>query len=238
MAMMNWVRLPTGWIEQRGLRSFTWKAGEGANGIAALMVLTALAHQADPETGGLVKATYNTLANATQLSRAKLSEGLKVLEARGLITKEPRGQSTYQLTDYEQVPWGKLPARPLYRRDGAIGAFKHFKLRSATELHALKLLLLIVARRDDKTNLANISYAKIEEYAGILSHQIRGAVSHLTGLGLLHIEQAPSTISEVGVSNAYRLPHVDPRNHRGTTGRMDALFGSLAADDDTDRIPL
>ena len=125
------------------------------------------------------------------------------------------------------MPWGKLPAKPLYHRDGAISAFKHFKLRSATELHALKLLVLVVARRDDKTNLANISYAKIAEYAGIHSHHIRGAVSHLTGLGLLHIEQASSAVSEVGVSNAYRLPHVDPRNHRGTTGRGQQYFGGI-----------
>lgn len=235
MPMMSWVRLPTGWIEKGGLRSLAWKAGEGANGIAALMVLIALAHEADSETG-IIKSTYTAIATATQLSRAKVSEGLKLLVSRGLIVKEPQGQSTYELADYGQVPWGKLPAKPLYHRDGAISAFKHFKLRSAAELHALKLLLLVVARRDEKTNLANISYAKIEEYAGIHSHQIRGAVSHLTGLGLLNIERAPSRISEIGVANAYRLPHIDPRNHRGTTGRADSFFGSSVADD-ADRIP-
>lgn len=235
MPMMNWVRLPTGWIEAGGLRSLTWKAGEGANGIAALMVLMALAHAADPDTGK-IKVTYTTLGTATQLSRAKVSEGLKVLDSKGLIVKGAQGQSTYELAAYGQAPWGKLPAKPLYQRDGAIRAFKHFKLRSATELHALKLLLLVVARRDDKSNRANISYAKIEEYAGIHSHQVRGAVSHLTGLGLLHVEQAPSTVSEIGVSNSYMLPHVDPRNHRGTTGRIDSLFGSITADD-ADRVP-
>src|ERR1700686_4548251 len=107
------------------------------------------------------------------LSRAKLSNGLDVLEAQQTIIREPEGRSTLGLANYDRTGgWGKLPARRLYSM-GRIAAFTDFHLRSPAELVALKLYFLFVARRGNDTNMANISFDKIEEYTGLERHRIK-----------------------------------------------------------------
>jgi len=217
MALREFVKLPTEWIEQGGLGDLRWKAGEGADNIAALMTLMAIAHAADEETG-LARMTYDHLEAITHLSRAKVSNGLDVLEDRNVIDREPAGRSTFQLVDYGRVAWGKLPAKGLYR-NGGIAAFADFSLRKPVELNAMKLYFLVVARRGRDTNVANLSYDKITEYSGIDRAKLRGAISLLAAAGLVHVEQTFSGVSEFGISNAYRLAHMDPYFHAGTTGR-------------------
>jgi hypothetical protein len=145
MTMKSWVKLPTGWIEAGGLTSFRWRQGEGSANVAGLMLLAVIAHHADDERG-IAQVTYDRLQAATDLSRAKISNGLSALVDRGLI--ERLGvQSTYRIADFDPARgWGKLPARGLYRKD-AIPAFHEFRLRRRTELDALKLYYGIVARR-------------------------------------------------------------------------------------------
>jgi len=41
----------------------------------------------------------------------------------------------------------------------------------------------------------------------------------MAGPGLIHIEHVPSTQSNFGISNAYRLAHLEPHRHMGTIGR-------------------
>lgn len=217
MALREFVKLPTEWIEQGGLKEFQWLAGAGADSIAALMVLFAIAHHADDEAG-IARLTYDAIEQATHLSRAKVSSGLAVLEHRNIIDREPAGRSTYQLVDYGRVAWGKLPAKGLYR-NGGIVALSEFSLRKQVELNALKLYFLVVARRGRDTNVANISYDKITEYAGIDRAKLRSAISFAVATGLVQVEQTSSWTNQLGVSNAYRLTHMDPYFHAGTTGR-------------------
>lgn len=67
-------------------------------------------------------------------------------------------------------------------------------------------------------------YETISEYSGIERARIRSAASFLAALGLVHIERLPSEINSHGVSNGYRLAHLEPYVHMGTKGRgMDAL---------------
>jgi hypothetical protein len=101
-----------------------------------------------------------------------------------------------------------------------IRAFADFRLRKVVELDALKLLFLMVERRDNRTNLANISYPKIEEYTGILNVRIKTAISYLASHSLVHVEHIPRMNSEYGVANAYRVAGIEPYNHMGTRGRM------------------
>lgn len=214
----DWVRLPTVWIQRRGLVGLRWRDGVGANNIAALMTLVAIAHRADDETG-TARVTYDEIEAATNLSRAKISAGLKVLVESKLITRGDDGRSSYGLVEYDRTRgWGKLPARKLYE-NGKISAFAAFKLRSATELNALKLFLLFVERRDNSTNLANISYDKIEEYTGIDRTKIKSGISLLAANNLVHVEQLPSGANQLGIANAYRIPHIEPYIHMGTRGR-------------------
>lgn len=177
------------------------------------MTLLVIVHHADDE--GRAQITYDTLSEATGLSRAKVSAGLKVIEALGLIARDER-RSAYVLRDYDpKANWAKVPAKLLYS-GGRITAFEDFKLRSPAELHAIKLYLLFASRRDRSTNLANISYDKITEYSGIEQHAIKRAVSILVHNNLVYVERQRSWVRAGGVSNSYRLVGLDTRNHFGT----------------------
>src|SRR6266849_4559871 len=108
----------------------------GSDNIAALMVLSPIAHHADD--AGLAKCTYDELCLATGLSRSKVANGLSVLEEREVIERKPSGRSTFQLANYNEAGgWSKLPARRTYGASGGIIAFQDFTLRTRTELDAL-----------------------------------------------------------------------------------------------------
>lgn len=219
MKMREWVRFPSKWIEDGGLKQLQWTNSEvsGSNNVAALMVLAPIAHHADDE--GMAVCTYDCLALATGLSRAKVSAGLTVLEKLQVIDRAPSGRSTFRLLNYSEAGgWSKLPARGLYGAGRIIG-FEHFHLRTMNELHALKLYYLFARRRSNSTNMAHISYDKIEAYTGIARPRIRKAISFLASVGMVHVEHIPSRANERGTANAYRLPFIDPYVHLGTRGR-------------------
>jgi hypothetical protein len=214
-----WVRLPNGWIEDKHLTKFAWARGSGADNVAALMALIAIAHLADQETGA-ARITWTDICDRTTLSRAKLGKGLDILQGHGLVHRALDGRSRFQLGNYNpEKGWVKIPARKLYNKQGVIRAFQDFKLRSRVELDALKILLLMASRRDRKTNAANLSYEKIALYTGIHQTLIRTAVSLLAAQNLLHVSSQPSAVNEYGISNQYRLAHIDTTYHEGTIGR-------------------
>lgn len=218
MALRDWVRLPTGWIMSDGLTEFRWNAAEGSDNVAALMALIAIAHHADDETVS-ANVTYDKLAEATTLSRAKLSAGLKVLEARGIITRKADGRSSFTLAGYDPTRnWAKVPARRLYTAGGRISFFKELSLRKAVELHALKIYLLFLAMRDRKTNMALISYDRIGDYTSVDRSRITSAISLLAANSLIRIERGIAS-GEFGVKSSYRIAHLETSSHMGTTGR-------------------
>lgn len=225
----EWVKLPNAWIENGGLRKFRWDRGLGADNIAALMVLSVIAHHMRAEDG-IAKVRYDDLSAMASLSRAKVSNGLEILESHALIGREPEGRSTYRVSGYRpEESWAMFPARGLYRND-VIYAFSDFRLRRPAELDALKLFFLIASRRSRQTNTANITYRKIEELSGIATQHVKRGLTILGANGLVHVERMPSSLSEHGIYNAYRLAHVYPRQHRGTIGRADVRSGFFDAD--------
>jgi hypothetical protein len=219
-----WVQLPTKWIKDCGLRALSWQNGGSAN-TAALMLLIAMTHFADESDGG-VKLTYQDLHEVTWLSRTKISEGLTVLKALEVITSTPEARSTFQIVEYGVPPWGKLPAKGLYK-DGAITPFSYFHLRHQNELRALKIFLLLVALRNNETNMAPVSYQRIHAGTGIPEKSIKAALNLLMLHGLIHIERF-QRLDEPGTFTAYRIAHVDPYRHMGTIGRGD-LIGDAGA---------
>ena len=229
MALRDWVRLPSAWIQERGLQRLRWTGGEfnsGADCAAALMLLAVIAHIADEDTG-IASVTYDHFSVSTGLSRAKVSAGLNILEDLAVIIRSPEGRSSYQLTRFGlKEGWCKLPAKRLYS-GGRITAFHDFTLRKAAELNALKLYYLFATRRGEDTNMANISYDLISNYVGLDRGRIKTAVSVLAAQGLVHVEHVPSMKSDYGISNGYRLAFIDSNVHMGTRGRgMDAAdFG-------------
>src|SRR6185312_8501369 len=131
--LRDWVRLPTKWIREQGLTHFQWNAATGSDHVAALMLLIAIAHHADEDTG-LASLTYDALVRITGLSRPKISAGLDILEKLEILGRRPNGRSTYSLVGYDRHrAWGKLPARRLYDYYGRIAAFQEFHLRSRRE---------------------------------------------------------------------------------------------------------
>jgi hypothetical protein len=220
MAIREFVRLPSVWILTGGLANLKWKSGgEGADNVAALMALTAIAHGADQEIG-IARATYDQLCDATGLSRAKLSNGLQLLERLEIVKPGP-DRSTHQLVGFDpQKGWAKFPAKGMYS-GGSIAAFTDFRLRRVAELDAMKLFFLFIAHRDRHTNFANIGYEKIEESTDIRRLRIKTAPSLLATLSLIYVEHVPSKTNPQGISNAYRIVGVEPYNHMGTQGRAE-----------------
>jgi hypothetical protein len=219
MVSQQWVRLPSAWIRQRYLKHLRWgNSGTGSDNVAALMAMTAIAHHADQETG-VTRITYDELCEATTLSRAKLSNGLDVLEGIHVVERTFAGRSSYKLVGFNpKSDWAKFPAKSMYA-GGRIVAFDDFRLRQRSELDALKLFFLFVAFRDNSTNLANISFVKIEEYTGIERARIKAATSLLASSEMTYIERTRSSASEYGVANAYRVVGIEPYVHMGTRGR-------------------
>lgn len=215
-----WVRLPSAWIDAGRLADLSWTSGGGgADNAASLMVLTAIAHDAE-QVSGVARLTYDQLCAVTGLSRAKVSNGLEILRKMAVITPGPNSsRSTYSLANFDTTNgWAKLPLRSMIL-NGTISSFTEFRLRRATELDALKLFFLFVARRGRDTNLANIGYTKIEEYTGIKRVRIKSAVSFLASLSLVYVEHVPSEVRSGGIANAYRIVGLDSYNHLGTRGR-------------------
>lgn len=221
MTLMPWVRLPSGWINYRGgLKDLRWQGdGVGSDATAALMALTAIAHHAN-ELSGIARLTYDALCFITGLSRAKLSNGLDVLEKIHVIERMPDGRSTYKVSNLggQSASWGKLPARSMYVA-GRIDAFSELRLRKEVELNALKLFFLFVARRNQKTNMASLGYTKIQEYTGIERAKIKSAISLLAALSMIYVEHRPTDLDPSRVANAYRIVGVDSYIHMGTQGR-------------------
>ena len=214
----KWVRLPTAWVQAGGLKTFRWIDGQGADNLAALIVLIAIAQRAD-QLNGSARVTYSQIGLATGLSRALISKGFQTLVARGLVVRDETGRTT-TLANFDPTSgWGKLPASGLYDRQGTMPSFSEMQLRSHTELNAAKIYLLLIARRSNDTNLASISYDKIVDYTGIDRSRIKSALSMAVLSGLIHVERFHSTANLLGVSSAYRISHIDTSIHMGTRGR-------------------
>ena len=221
----EWIKLPTLWIQSGGLKEFKWSAAEGADNLAALMALTAIAQHTELETG-IATITYDALTEVTSLSRAKLSAGIGILHGRGLVTREPLGRSTYGLAGFSQArDWAKFPGSGMYR-EGRITMFADFHLRRRVELDALKLLFLFAARRDRAINVARLSYDKITSYSGMSRDHVRSGLSMLVNHDLVQIDRTPGT-NEHALASAYRLTLIDPHRHMGTTGRSEEARNAL-----------
>lgn len=213
----DWVRLPTAWIEAKGLRSVRWNE-RGASNVAGLMLLVAIAHKVDQTTGS-GRITYDDLQNATGLSRTLVSGGLQMLTDAALVDRA--GKSIISLAAFEpNANYAKLPVRQIYD-GGEIIAFRDFTLRNRVELDALKLYLLFASRRDRTANIANLSYDKIDAYAGLDRTRIKRAIDLLVVRNLIRVDQRPSRVSELGMSHGYRLTGLDNYIHGGTRGRSE-----------------
>lgn len=231
MKLPQFTKMPIAWINDGRLKRFRWD-DEGSDNLAALMTYLAILNHMDADTG-IARVTYDQLTMATSISRQKVSAALDLLRRRKMIVREPEGRSSIGVRDYNPTEhWAKVPALGLYR-GGEIVGLSEFRLRRRAELDAMKLYFLFAARRNRNTNMAQISYGKIEEVSGVKENYIKNALTVLGANGLVHVERLQSNQSELGISNAYRLCHLHTRMHMGTAGRQDD-FGLSAVTHDFD----
>jgi len=229
--MKEWVRMPSYWLRDENdppLARLRWIGQGRADQIAALAIYVVLVHHANdqptarfPEQGWS-DLTYSRLADITGFSRSKISGGLRVLEELGAIEIHRSGRSNnYYVVDFGQHGgWGKLPAKGLYTKDlQRIHAFHALRLRSRVELNALKVYLLIVALRNNATNYAFVAYDRIGDYTGINRNDVKPALSWLVTQALIQVDQGATALNQFSTMNMYRLRHLEPYKHRGTSGR-------------------
>lgn len=215
--VQDWGRFPSDWIAEMGLQRFSWGRC-GTRGIAALRVYVVLAQRLrDPD--GMVRVSYDALSENTNLARASVAAGLRLLEEEGLILSGAYagGKGRYRFLGYDpKRGWAKLPAQKLY--DGAqFRPFKAWHMRSQVELHALRLYLLIAARRDTDFNEAFLTYNKIHEMTGMKDAQITAGLSQLNTSSMIYVVNHDR--EGHGMARGYRIVGVEPYRHRGTTGR-------------------
>lgn len=215
--IQDWGRFPSEWIASGNLKQFAWKQ-VGTRGIAALRIYTVLAQRLRDDNG-VVRASYEALTENANLSRPSVSAGLRLLEQRGLIhTGEAAGgKGRYKFPGYNpNKGWAKLPAQKLY--DGAqFRPFKTWHMRSKVELHAMRLYLLIAARRNNEFNEAFLTYEKIHEITGMKDEQITSGFSLLSASSMIYVTN--HNREGHGVARGYRIVGIDPFRHRGTTTR-------------------
>jgi hypothetical protein len=212
---MAWAKIPSKSIRDAKLKEFSWSSCK-SDATAALILLIALSicsnrsnrltEDGKPQDG-YFGATYDVLGNWTWLSRIKISNGLQLLKKHGLILIRRVGRkSEYQLSEIHQPGhWAQLPQTYL-TRDGAIRGFSKYKLRSKSELNALKLYLVILSYRDSRDNTASISYTRACEVTGMTRGEMSTALSHLIADELIVVSQKGSSDSGVGhPHNRYRV---------------------------------
>ena len=208
--MCAWAKFPSRWIKgyepgekpaddeiAGGLGQLSWGENKSA-GVYASLVLTALAVLANEaqraaargnrRPPGVVTASYDAIAVLTNISRSSIAKGLTLLQKVGVLHVEKQGTSNvYELIGAdEDGGWCMLPETYLLsgRKHLKRLAFAQEHARMKTALNAMKLYLLLLAFRENSTSIANISYEKIQRYAGIRKEEIRAAISLLLVNGL------------------------------------------------------
>jgi DNA-binding transcriptional ArsR family regulator len=208
MNVKPWVKINNKWILSGGLSELKWvsdELGKPSDKLAALIIYIALAMFS---TSGSTTLTYNRLSELTGLSRDLISRGTKVLLKIGLITVERVGRNNKYtiIYDVNGGGWCKLPGRPLMMKADFIKAFSEIKLRSKSELHAIKLFLYFAAVRDNKRKYTMASFKKINKATGIPEKDITKARSLLVVWGILvQVDTEKKSNGKINEPNKYYL---------------------------------
>lgn len=200
MNVPPWVKMNSKWILDGRLADLKWRSdpfGKPSDKLAALQIYIAISMFS---RFGEATLTYNRLSELTGLSRDLISRGTKLLVRFELICVERVGRNNKYTIPYEaRGGWCKLPARPLMMKSNVIKAFSEIKLRSKSELHAIKLFLYFAAVRDNETFYTMASFEKINKATGIPDRDITKARSLLVVWGMLirvDTEKKDGTINE------------------------------------------
>ena len=197
-----WAKFPTAWLQLHGdaprpLAALQW-GGYRAGGQAALLLLIALAIRLNlarrdraPDAGPAyqVAATYDELQRLVPVAHATVWSALVHLQAWHAIRVQRQGRhNVYELRGVDTAGgWCQLPqSRWLNAGATALGAFVHGPANRYT-LNALKLYVLLMAKRYQRFNTAAVSYTAICRLAGIRREDIANALQQLIALRLVSL---------------------------------------------------
>lgn len=200
---MSWARFPCTWIQDGGLQRLGWREYRGgAIGALLTYLLMLIAQNRAPldklsTTQDGVLLTYDFIEQQTNLSRALVARSLKILADELEVIKVTHSQqgNRYRIVGIEETRHARLPQDLLYSPARGLFAFRALTFRSKHELNALKLYLLLLTFRVNKTTSSKIGYDKISGYLGVQRDAIRPAISHLINLGLIAVESDESSSS-------------------------------------------
>jgi len=191
------------------------------------MLYLALLHNAnvkptwDRPEAGRASLTYSDLRSITGCSRLKVQDGLQCLKDFDLIRSITDGvrRSQYAITDFGKNQFAMMPCRGIYdEKLRYIPAFHSASLRSRHTLNGMKLYFYFGVMRDGTDNLAHITHRKMQEELRLRPRDISPAIRLLEELDLVttHAERYDESPH---IHHAYRLRGVEPRKHKGTTGK-------------------
>lgn len=197
----RWSALPTWWVRQLRLGTFTG-GNQAGRSIAAVKVLLALSLLADFHTRQ-VKCSLSDLETLTGLSRPMVITGTAALEGMEILKVDRSGHvNEYELvvTD-EDKNWGKLPYELLRKH------LPEIVNRGGITLAALKIYMLLVSWRPNQSLSIAISHDKIREETGIQTRHVRPALDVLINHTLIRLSVSEgATPGEIkGRHNVYTL---------------------------------
>lgn len=179
----------------QGLSHFSWRREKGAATAAILILfaLTIISNKAQRRAGlrsnNLVAATYEDIQRVAPLSRKLIARGLQLLRAVEAIRIERAGNaSVYALQGIDQPgKWCKLPQQYLCNSFPHMHQLKHYfeHIKRPGSLHALKLYMLLLALRDNVSNIARCGYDLIGEYTLLRREDISDAIQLLIATQLI-----------------------------------------------------
>ena len=188
------ARLPTGWIQDGGLRAFRGDAGYLGRSIAALkLYLTLVVSQdAGPNADGQapipapIPMSYERIAALSGLSDPLICAGKWALIDQGLVTtadERPGGTIAYRLVGLRpSVAVVDLLHAP--QECSRIDALHRLTCRKAPNLAALKTYLLLCADGGDPDGVVSLDIDAASRLTQTSHVKISAALLALQGLGL------------------------------------------------------
>lgn len=206
---MKFAQLPSWWLSTKEtweapprhtLAELHWRDHRAA-GICALLILIMLATRLNEVVRAARKAgkpdvdtvavTWTELQQATGHARATVGKGIMLLESWGVIKVKKIGRANhYQLVRvHEPGHWCALPTEFPEKNGDAVSRFRDLP-STQLGLNALKLYVVLLARRSTQYNTTSLSFNGIIRWTGIRREDIRKAWGFLDGQHLATVSTA------------------------------------------------
>lgn len=198
---MKFAQFPSWWLSSKAdgadapqrhtLAELHWRDHRAA-GICALLILIMLATRLNEEVRAARKAgkpapdtvavTWTELQTAVGHARATVGKGIMLLESWGVIKVRKVGRANhYQLVRVHRPgDWCALPTTFPEKDGDAVSRFRDLP-STQLGLNALKLYVILLARRSTTYNTASLSFNGIIRWTGIRRADIRKAWGFLDG---------------------------------------------------------